>query len=145
MSVIARAVVTPYSDGTASVGSGTPLTFYGWTGWIPDLQNLGDTAQRLGGIGSIGQIVGKRGRSVAVSAWVGFTDPANVLTYCTLWEALNYRVVAIADPWGRKLPRVRLTNCEAAPGKGRGPSTSGTAQLLYLVRCTADAERLPDQ
>lgn len=140
MSVLVRATVTPLG---LSSGDVPPFQFNGWNGRISNMQNQGDPFQRLGQAGAGIQITGTRGRTCQISGWMGFTDQTTALVQATAWEAIECLTVKIDDGFGRSLPRVRLTNCQVKVTRAKGP-TNGTAQILYRVDCTADAEKMPD-
>jgi hypothetical protein len=123
----------------------TNITFHGWKGWIPSMQVVLNRYVRQGATGSGAEQTGTLGRPVSISAWRIEADPATATNNIGVWESFEGLVCQVVDPWGRSLPRVRLTDCAGGPPiAGRGPLAEGGTQGLYLVTFTATAERLPD-
>lgn len=124
---------------------GTQITLHGWSGWVSSLQAQIDRYLRQGATGSGAQQTATVARAVGISAWRIEDDPSVAIGNIGQWEGYEGQVCKIVDPWGRTIPRARLTECMAGPPRiGKGPLAESGAQGIYLVSYSAMIERLPD-
>lgn len=130
-----------------SPGNGT-ASYYRFqfvhNGWIPSVQDVGDTVHRLGGAGTVLQSIGTIAGKVTFPMESLFATKADLLNFCGSIEALSDAVVQVSDAWGRSLPRVRITEPSARPTRKTGGTISGGLPVLYMAACQLSFERMPD-
>jgi hypothetical protein len=119
------------------------VSFHGWMGWVPSVQNEAATFQRVGQSGSGSEATGTRARPVDCQAWFACSTEAEAEAKVAQIEALQWTTGQFTDPFGRVLAVVRIGTVSAMPRRANGVRITDDTDATHVVTALINVEQLP--
>ncbi len=119
------------------------IPFHGWTGFLHKRLPITSTFSRIGQEGSGAEVTGIRSDPMDCGAWIACSSQTDAKDKSALVEDLCGKVVALLDPWGRNIAKVRVTKSKATPKAASGPGVTTGTSSTHIVSCEFELEPLP--